>query len=149
VLRDVSFERGSLANVRVLKGDWRRVRVAGTRGTGLELGEAHLIDVTFEDAKLDYASFRNGRLERVIFRNCRLDEADFGGAQLTSVAFEHCPLAGAAFSGAKLKDVELRGCDLEGVSGAAGLRGAAMPVVDALANVTVLAAAAGVRLLDE
>ena len=149
MLRDVVFERGILANVRVLKGDWRRVRVAGTRATGLELGEAQLLDVTFEDAKLDYASFRNARLERVIFRNCRLDESDFGGARLTSVTFEHCPLVGGSFSAAKLKDVELRGCDLEGISGAAGLRGAGMPVGDALANLTVLAAAAGVRLLDE
>jgi uncharacterized protein YjbI with pentapeptide repeats len=149
VLRDVVFERGSLANVRVLRGDWRRVRVAGTRATGLELGEARLLDVTFDDAKLDYSSFRNARLERVIFRNCRLDQADFGGAQLASVTFEHCPLVEASFSAAKLKDVELRGCDLEGISGAAGLRGAAMPVGDALASVTVLAAAAGVRLLEE
>jgi uncharacterized protein YjbI with pentapeptide repeats len=149
VLRDVAFERGSLANVRALKGDWRRVRVVGTRATGLELGESHLLDVTFEDAKLDYASFRNARLERVIFRNCRLDEIDFGGAQLASVSFENCPLIQASFSGATLKDVELRGCDLEGVSGAAGLRGAAMPVGDALANVTVLAAASGIKLLDE
>ena len=149
MLRDVVFERGSLANVHVLKSDWRRVRVEGTRATGLELGESHLVDVEFEDAKLDFASFRNARLERVIFRNCRLDEADFGGAQLAAVAFEHCPLLQASFDAAKLKDVELRGCDLEGISGAAGLRGAGMPVGDALANLTVLAAAAGVRLLDE
>lgn len=143
------FERGSLANVRALKGDWRRVRVDETRATGLELGEAHLVDVTFEGAKLDYASFRNARLERVSFRNCRLDEADFGGAQLESVTFEHCPLVRGSFAAAKVKNVELHGCDLEGTTGAAGLRGAAMPVADALANVTVLAAAAGIRLLDE
>jgi uncharacterized protein YjbI with pentapeptide repeats len=149
VLRDVAFERGSLANVRALKADWRRVRVDATRATGLELGESHLVEVTFDGAKLDFSSFRNARLERVIFRNCRLDEADFGGARLESVTFEHSPLLRAAFSGATLKDVELRGCDLEGLSGAAGLRGAGMPLGDALANVTVLAAAAGVKLLDE
>jgi uncharacterized protein YjbI with pentapeptide repeats len=149
VLRDVVFERGSLANVRALKADWRRVRVDGTRATGLELGEAHLVDVVFEGAKLDFSSFRNARLERVAFRDCRLDEADFGGAQLAEVTFERSPLVRGSFAGAKVKDVELRGCDLDDLVGAGGLRGARMPVHDALANVVTLAAAAGVRLMDE
>lgn len=149
MLRDVVFERGSLANVRALRSDWRRVRVEESRATGLELGEAHLVDVVFEGARLDYMSFRNARLERVVFRDCRLEEADFGGARLESVSFEGCPLARGSFAGVKVKDVTLTGCNLEGLIGAEGLRGASMPVSDLLANVFTLASAAGIRVLDD
>ena len=143
------MQGGSLANVRALRSDWRRVRFENVRATGLQLGEATLTDVTFEGARLDFASFRMARFERVVFRDCRLEEADFAGAKLDSVLFEQSPLTGATLSFAALDDVELRGCDLDGASGVETLRGARMPVHDVLASATTLAAALGIQLTTD
>lgn len=148
-LLDATHEDVDWSNRREVRFSMRRVEVLRGRLTGAQLPEGTLMDVTFADCRADLVSFRFAKLERVVFRDCRLEEADFGGAHLESVTFERCPLVRGSFSGAKVKEVELRGCDLESVSGAAGLRGAAMPFGDTLANVLVLAAAAGIRVLDE
>lgn len=140
------MQGGSIANARALRSEWRRARFESVRATGLQLGEATLADVTFEGARLDFASFRMARLERVVFRDCRLEESDFAGAKLESVVFEHSPLTGATLSFAGIADVELRDCDLDGASGLETLRGARMPVQDVLANATALAAALGIQI---
>ena len=146
-MRDAVVRGGSLANVRALRSEWRRVRFDAVRATGVQLGEATLTDVTFEGARLDFSSFRMARLERVVFRDCRLEEADFAGATLESVLFERTPLTGATLSFARVDGVELRGCDLDGVSGAETLRGARMPLQDVLASATTLAGALGIQIV--
>lgn len=145
-MRDAAFAGGSLANARALRSEWRRVRLDAVRATGIQLGEATLADVTFERARLDFASFRLARLERVVFRDCRLEEADFAGARLESVLFERSPLTGATLSFAKVERVDLCGCDLDGVSGAETLRGARMPLEDVLASAPTFAGALGIRI---
>lgn len=121
--------------------------ITGARATGLELGEAELVDVTFDGARLDLASFRNARLRRVVFRDCRLEEADFAGARLDSVQFERSPLTRATLAFATVNDVEISGCDLEDVVGAEALRGVRMPLGDVLANAVTLAGALGVTVV--
>jgi uncharacterized protein YjbI with pentapeptide repeats len=125
------------------------VRFAGTRATGAQLAEAHLVDVVFDGVRLDLASFRQARLERVVFRDCRLEESDFGGARLESVLFERSPLVRATIAGAAFERCELRGCDLAGIVGPEALRGVRMPWADVLASADVLAAAAGVVVLRD
>ena len=44
---------------------------------------------------------------------------------------------------------ELRGCTLDGLTGAERLRGAAMPWADILGHAGLLAAALGIRVLDD
>ena len=95
----------------------RRVELRRCRLTGVELAEAMLSDVAFDDCRLDLAGLRIAKLERVVFRECRMAECDFYDASLTDVLFEDCELREATFSGVKLKRVELRGCDLSGLRG--------------------------------
>ena len=44
---------------------------------------------------------------------------------------------------------ELAGCTLDGLAGAERLRGAAMPWADVVGNAALLAAALGIRVLDD
>jgi len=147
-LRDVEIRDGDWSTLRADQASLTRVEASGLRGTGVELGASALRDVAFVECRLDLSSFRHATLERVAFRDCRLDEADFYGATLTSVLFEHTRLVGATFEEASFDGSELRGCELEGLRGVERLRGVRMPWPDVVQLAGLLAAAAGIELVD-
>ncbi len=147
-LSDVCVEGGSWANLRAVRGSLGRVEARALRATGADLAESELRDVVFESCRLDLASFRFAKLVRVAFLDCRLEEADFHGATLSSVRLERCVLAGASFENASCSRSELRDCDLGGLAGAASLGGVRMPLNDVLQLGLLLAAAAGIELVD-
>jgi len=64
------------------------------------------------------------------------------------VLFERTTLVRASMDGASLDRVELRGCNLDGLQGAGHLRGARMQWHDIVQNACVLAAAAGVHIIE-
>ena len=119
---DVVVRGGSWANVRAERSTLRRVRVERLRATGVTLSEAELVDVDVSEARLDLATFRLARLERVAFVDCRLDEADFGGARLVSVRFDRCSLTRAVLTGSQLERCELASCDVSGLDRGGGPR---------------------------
>ena len=127
-LRDVEIRDGDWSTLRADQASLTRVEASGLRGTGVELGASALRDVAFVE--------------------CRLDEADFYGATLTSVLFEHTRLVGATFEEASFDGSELRGCELEGLRGVERLRGVRMPWPDVVQLAGLLAAAAGIELVD-
>jgi uncharacterized protein YjbI with pentapeptide repeats len=149
---------GDLVDVVAADLDWagrrasgfsaRRVELRRCRLTGVDLWEAMIGDVTFEECRLDLAALRHAKLERVVFCDCRMSECDLYGASLNDVLFERCELRGATFSAASLQRVELRGCDLTGLRGAEALRGARMPWDDIIGNAALFAAVAGVEIVD-
>lgn len=147
-----------LVNVVVVGGSWpnleareailERVEATGLDAVGAQLPEAALADCTFVDSRLDLASFRFARLERVVFERCLLEEADFYEASLRSVRFEGCRLTGANLAGATFDRCELRGCDLTDIVGADRLRGVRMPWPDVIQIAGLLAVAAGIDVVD-
>jgi uncharacterized protein YjbI with pentapeptide repeats len=151
-------EFGDLVDIVAADLDWagrrasgfsaRRVELRRSRLTGVDLGEATIADVTFDECRVDLAGFRHAKLERVVFRDCRMGECDFYGASLNDVLFERCELRGATFSATSLQRVELRGCDLTGLRGAEALRGARMPWDDIVGNAALFAAVAGIEIVD-
>jgi uncharacterized protein YjbI with pentapeptide repeats len=63
---------------------WRGLSARSTafrssRMTGVQLNEAVLRDVLFEDTRLDMANLRLAALERVTFRGCSLEDLDGAG----------------------------------------------------------------------
>jgi uncharacterized protein YjbI with pentapeptide repeats len=147
-LRDVELREGDWSTLRADLASLTRVAAAGLRGTGMELGESALRDVSLAGCRLDLSSFRHATLERVAFRDCRLDEADFYGATLTSVLFERTTLVGASVESATFDRCELRGCELEGLRGVERLRGVRMPWPDVVQIAGLLAAATGIEIVD-
>jgi uncharacterized protein YjbI with pentapeptide repeats len=145
---DLVVAEGSWANVRAERASLRRGVFRSVRLTGAALPEAELVDVSFEDCRLDLAGFRFARLERVAFVDCRLEEADLQGAVLENVRFERCGLERAVLSQATLVRCELRGCTLDGLAGAERLAGARLPWPDVVAAAGTLAAALGIDVVD-
>lgn len=127
----------------------RRVELRRARLTGMQLVEGAILDTVFSDCRIDLASFRLMKLERVVFQDCRMGECDFYGATLKDVLFERCDLREATFAGATSVRVELRACELTGLHGVEALRGARMPLTDVLANGPLFAAALEIEMLDE
>jgi uncharacterized protein YjbI with pentapeptide repeats len=65
------------------------------------------------------------------------------------VRFDGCDLTGADFTGVRIDRCELRGCTLDALAGAERLRDAAMPWADIVGHAGLLAAALGIRVLDD
>jgi uncharacterized protein YjbI with pentapeptide repeats len=146
---DCELVRCNLANVLARDSSLVRTSCAESRLTGLQWPEGVLQDVVFRDCRIDLASFRFARIQRVGFEDCVLRDADFTGARFESVRFEACDLNAATFSGAEFARSELRGCRLEGLRGVDGLRGAALEWPAILDLAGALAAALGLRVIEE
>jgi uncharacterized protein YjbI with pentapeptide repeats len=148
-LLDVAVQRGNLANTAAPELTLRRVEIAGARLTGAQWTAGTIADTTFRDCRIDLATFAATTFERVVFDGCLLAQADFRDALLRSVVFERCDLTEADLAGVRIDRCELRGCTLDGLAGVERLRGAAMPWPDVVGNAALLAAALGIRVLEE
>jgi uncharacterized protein YjbI with pentapeptide repeats len=148
-LIDVAIERGNLANLVAPEPTLRRVTITGARLTGVQWTRGAITDVVFRDCRIDLATFAGTTFERVAFDGCMLAQAEFREALLRSVRFDHCDLTEADLSGLRIDRCELRSCTLDGLAGAERLRGAAMPWADLIGHAGLLAAALGIRVLDE
>ena len=148
VIRDVTFDRCDLANLRARESSMCRTAVSASRMTGLSWLGGDLRDVTFTDCRIDLASFRATKFSDVVFAGCRLDNADFEDADLSGARFERCDLSGTQFSGARMTGTRLSGCDLTQISGVTSLRGAIVTSGDAVALAFTLASALGITVAD-
>jgi uncharacterized protein YjbI with pentapeptide repeats len=127
----------------------RRVVVTGARLTGLQWTRGTITDAIFRDCRIDLATFAGTTFERVTFEDCMLAQAELREALLRSVRFYHCDLTEADLTGLRLDGCELRSCTLDGVVALERLRGAAMPWADIVGHAGELAAALGIRVLDQ
>ena len=145
---DVAVAGGSWANTRIPESRLRRVAFEGVRLTGADFASGSLEDVTFTDCRADLTSFRFASLERVLFDRCRLEEIDFYGAELKSVTFRRCVMTSGVWAEATLTRCEIRETDISGATNPERLRGVRMTWPDVLSSAGVLAAAAGIEIID-
>lgn len=148
-LVDVATADLDWANERALGWSGLRVELRRCRLTGIELAEAVIRDVSFDECRVDLAAIRHATLERVVFSDCRMSECDFYGSTLKDVLFEHCELREATFSTCTVERVGFRDCDLAGARGVEALRGARMTRSDIVANAALFAQALGIEISDE
>jgi uncharacterized protein YjbI with pentapeptide repeats len=116
--------------------------------TGVDLSLGSLKDVSFTDCRADLASLRFAKLERVLFERCRLEEIDFYGAELASVMFLRCVMTRAVWAEATLTRCEMRDTDIGEAGNPERLRGVRMPWPDVINSAGVLAAAAGIEIVE-
>jgi uncharacterized protein YjbI with pentapeptide repeats len=147
-MRDLVVDGGSWANGDFTEATLQRVELRNVRLTGAVLAGVSLRDVSFADCRMDLAAIRFGRLERVRFQSCRMDEIDLYEAKLSSVVFAGCGLTNASLAKATFASCEMHECDLDGVGNPEQLRGVGMPWPDIVRSAAVLAAAAGVHVVD-
>jgi uncharacterized protein YjbI with pentapeptide repeats len=125
------------------------VAVAGARLTGVQWTRGTIADASFRDCRIDLATFAGTTFERVRFEDCLLAQADFRDALFRSVRLDGCDLTEADLGGVRIDRCEVAGCTLDGLAGVERLRGAAMPWADVVGNAALLAAALGIRVLDD
>lgn len=136
---DIEVANSDLIAVKFSGASWRRVRLQGSRCSGIQLQNSILTDITFADCKLDLANFRFSKLTNIHFKDCVLDEADFYSAELHKVTFQNCSMNKTEFSGSKLKTVDLRSSDILNISGVASLAGSTIDSMQLMAIAPILA----------
>jgi uncharacterized protein YjbI with pentapeptide repeats len=146
---DVRMAGDDLANLDAPELSLRRIELKGVRLTGAQWTRGTIGDTVFRDCRMNLAAFAGTTFERVCFERCDLRQADFREALFRSVRLTGCDLSEADISGLRIDRCELRGCTLDGIAGLERLRGAAMPWGDVVGNAAQLAAALGIRVLED
>jgi uncharacterized protein YjbI with pentapeptide repeats len=152
-LRRVRIIDSELEQIEADGADWLSSRIARTtirnsRLLGIQLGGAHLREVTFESCRLDMASFRQIDGADLEFRDCRLLDAELNEARIRTSRFSGCDFQGADFTRAELHDVDLRGSRLGIARGHGDLRGAIIDTVQLIDLAPALAAEIGITVED-
>lgn len=126
----------------------RDVEMDQVRLGGVQLHGATLERVRIVGSKIDYLNLRQAKLRDVVFENCVLREPDFAGAALRRVSFVGCELRGAGFAQAGLRDVDFRGAaSLDLSDGFDRLAGCVVTPTQLLDLAPALAARLGITVL--
>jgi uncharacterized protein YjbI with pentapeptide repeats len=142
VLDGVSGVGTDLAGAELRDVELLDARLGGTQAHGSRLSR-----VLVRGGKIDFLNLRQAELLDVTFENCVLVEPDFGGATLERVAFPGCVLRGADFTQATLTDVDLReAAELDIAAGVGRLAGAVINSAQLMDLATAFAAEIGVRV---
>ncbi len=107
---DCTFEQCDLSNAVIDGTGYRTVRFAGCKllGNRFDRCNPFLLRLSFEQCRLDFASFSTLMLKNTRFTGCSLVEVDFAGAGLSNAQFNDCDLSGALFDGTDLTNADLR-----------------------------------------
>lgn len=125
----------------------RDVEVHGARLGGLQLHGAVLERVLVRGGKIDCLNLRQARLTDVVFEDCVLVEADCAGAVMERVAFPGSTLRALELGQAELRDVDFRDvAEFDIAAGVDRLAGAVISPEQLVALAPQLAAALGVAV---
>jgi uncharacterized protein YjbI with pentapeptide repeats len=125
---------------------WQDVTVIGGLLAGPQMPAARLSRAVFQGCKLDSVNLREAELTDVRFDNGLLRETDLSRATLARVSFPGSRLAGVDLSRAALEKVDLRGAELEISGGAECLRGATISTSQLMGLAPGLAEALGITV---
>lgn len=124
----------------------RRVEFKGCRFLGMQIGEAQLEDVLFNDCIMDGVLFTSMVCKGVRFEKCVMRSAVLEESNLTGVVFHKCDLSHASLRGSILFDGDLRNTILDGVQAyPKDVRGVIIEPSQAVQIVSLL----GVRIVDD
>lgn len=123
-----------------------RTRFERCRLSGVDLGEARLVDVVFDDCSLELASARTASFERVELRGGTLDGLDLTGSTLADVTIVGVGLAGVTLDRVRWSRADLRDAELSAVTDLGLLRGVTIGEHQAIALAARLAKAAGIAV---
>jgi uncharacterized protein YjbI with pentapeptide repeats len=124
----------------------RRVEFKGCRFLGMQMVEAQLEDVIFNDCIMDGVLFTSMVCKGVRFEKCVMRSAVLEESDLTGVEFRKCDLSHASLRGSILFDADLRSSILDGVQAyPKDLRGVIIEPAQAIQVVSLL----GVRIMDD
>jgi uncharacterized protein YjbI with pentapeptide repeats len=146
-IADATIQELHAPNILSYRGSIIRSHIHKGQLTGLQLPEAHITDVVFNNCRLNLANFRKVKFERCIFTACDLTEADFSDANMHNALFENCQIDLAEFSNVQCKRVEFLNTNLSQIKGVGGLSGSAITEENLIEIAPLLAASHGIHLI--
>lgn len=107
---DCEFTACNLSNCKMVKTGWRQVSFIQCKLLGLRFDTCNdfLFAVSFDNCKLDFASFFKVKLKGTTFKDCSLHEVDFTEADLTAAVFSNCDLKDASFGATNMEKADFR-----------------------------------------
>ena len=114
-LTDIRFENCDLSNADLSGSVIHRVEMVKCKILGLNLSEATLRNVLFDDCNGLYISFRFSDCKQVNFKNCLLNNGDFQKSNFSKVSFLSSNLQQVEFSGTTLKGIDLTSSEIDGM----------------------------------
>ena len=101
------FEACDLSNVKIANTSFKDVQFLQCKLLGLKFEEVNpfLLNVSFHNCTLNFASFYKLTLKSTLFENCSLQEVDFSGTDLSDSTFDNCDFSASIFDGTILKNV--------------------------------------------
>jgi uncharacterized protein YjbI with pentapeptide repeats len=112
-LTDVVFDHCDLSNTDFRNGSIHRVEFKDSKILGLNLSDASLGNVLFQNCNAPLISFGYSKLKQVVFDSCLLRNADYYEAKFTKVGLEKCDINEANFERTPLKGMDLSSCTFD------------------------------------
>lgn len=123
-LSDCLVNEMTAASLDLTESVWRDCVLSGGRFGALTLAGASLTRVRLRGVKLDFLNLRDAKVEGMVFENCLLGELDAGSARLSDVALEGGRVDNLVLHHSTLQRVDLSRTALHRLGGAESLRGA-------------------------
>lgn len=128
---------------------WREGAVVGGRIGSFDLSGASLDTVHFVGLRIGYLNLVDAELADVRFTDCVFGTLDLPGASLERVSYRGCTVDELDLRHCRGSDLDLRGLSFAGLNGVDGLRGATVTEYQCRQLAPVLAAAAGITVVDD
>ena len=106
------------------RSTWRSVLIESPRLGSAELFESALNSVHILGGKIDYLNLRNATLTDVLFENCVITDLDLAGAKSTRVSLLNCRVGTLESANATNSSLDLRTTEFAAINGLDGLAGA-------------------------
>lgn len=106
---ECTFEACDLSTAQIANTAFKEVAFIDCKLLGLPFENCNkfLLQFSFTNCQVNYASFYQLKIPKTIFKNCSLQQADFTGADLRNAAFLDCNLSGAVFENTTLIKADL------------------------------------------
>ncbi|OAZ68790.1 uncharacterized protein SRCM100169_00665 [Bacillus siamensis] len=110
---DVLFEKCDVSNADFSGSIIHRTVFQYSKLLGLNLADAAMRNVQFEDCLANYSSFSYSNMKHVRFDTCTLTESEWNDAALEHTDLEACDLNGANFIGTSLFNMDISTCTFD------------------------------------
>ncbi len=106
---DCEFTGCNLSMTKMIATSLRGITFKDSKLLGVQFDTCNhfLLEFSFENCILNFASFFGLKIPKTIFKNCSLQEANFSGSDLSGSIFENCDLMKAVFDRTNLEHTNL------------------------------------------
>ncbi|MFT3656677.1 hypothetical protein DALLNEIH_03126 [Bacillus sp. B01(2024)] len=110
---DALFEKCDVSNADFSGSIIHRTVFQHSKLLGLNLADAAMRNVRFEDCLANYSSFSYSNMKHVRFDTCALTESEWNDAAFEHTDLEACDLNGANFIGTSLFNMDISTCSFD------------------------------------